>query len=237
MSFFTLLNSTATFYRGSHKRMNEWNQCLSAKFGANKLKKLNTIGKTRTLVHGLRRALFRRFLESWRRWGCKQVLVCIDVLVSLSEIASSIQFNVTARDDAKTLMDKMLKFEAILTATTFNRIFAVTTCTTLWVPSNLWPRSSSSVEDGSVSHWKVEKINRNFPTVLNVATQFVRNANNRLASLASLNSDVEVEESLPTKRIQRRKLPFGETDDSNNRTRDAHENYQVDVYNVVMEQH
>ena len=61
--------------------------------------------------------------------------------------------------------------------------------------------------------------------------QFAKNANNQLASL---NSDVEVEESLPSKRIRRRKLPFGETDDSD--TLDGNEKYQMEVYNVVMDQ-
>ena len=46
MSLFSLLNSTATFVRGSHKNTNAWTDCLSEKFGAAKLLKLNTIGKT-----------------------------------------------------------------------------------------------------------------------------------------------------------------------------------------------
>lgn len=69
--------------------------------------------------------------------------------------------------------------------------------------------------------------------MLEVATQFEKNANNRLASF---NSDVEVEESLPSKRIRRRKLPFGETDNSNNGTHDVNGNYEVEIYNAVMDQ-
>jgi hypothetical protein len=49
------------------------------------------------------------------------------VLVLWSEIASSVLFNPSTRDKAKTLIDKMQKFETILTATIFNRIFSITT--------------------------------------------------------------------------------------------------------------
>ena len=45
-SLFAPLNSGATFFRESLKRMNQWNDYLAGKVGAEKLKKLNTIGKT-----------------------------------------------------------------------------------------------------------------------------------------------------------------------------------------------
>ena len=51
----------------------------------------------------------------------------VDMQTCFSEIASNPQFNVTARDEARTLMGKLTKFETILTAATFNRIFAITT--------------------------------------------------------------------------------------------------------------
>ena len=57
-----------------------------------------------------------------------------------------------------------------------------------------------------------------------VATQFTKSAKNRLASF---NGDVEVEERLPSKRIRRKKLPFGEIDNSNNGTHDVNGNYEV----------
>ena len=52
-------------------------------------------------------------------------------------------------------------------------------------------------------------------------------------------TDVAVEESLlskATKRIRKRKLHFGEKDDTDNRAMDAHEDYQMNVFNVVMDQ-
>jgi hypothetical protein len=48
------------------------------------------------------------------------------VLVSWLEIANSVLFNPSTKDEAKTLIDKMLKFEPILTATISNRIFSIT---------------------------------------------------------------------------------------------------------------
>ena len=80
---------------------------------------------------------------------------------------------------------------------------------------------------------KLGGISRDFSTVLKVVTHFARNANNRLASL---NREVEVEESLPSKRIRKKKLPFGETNNSNKSTYGGNETYQVEIYNVVMDQ-
>ena len=45
---------------------------------------------------------------------------------------------------------------------------------------------------------QLERISRDFPTVLEVATQFAKSANNRLASF---NGDVEVEERLPSNQL------------------------------------
>ena len=52
-------------------------------------------------------------------------------------------------------------------------------------------------------------------------------------------TNVAVEKSLlskATKIIRKRKLHFGEKDDTDNRAMDAHEEYQVNVFNVVMDQ-
>ena len=64
-------------------------------------------------------------------------------------------------------------------------------------------------------------ISRDFPTALNIATQFAKKAKSKRASF---DTDValEVEESLPskaTKRIPKRKLYFGQNDDTGNRAR------------------
>ena len=69
---------------------------------------------------------------------------------------------------------------------------------------------------------------------MNIFTQFAKKSKSKLAS-----TDVAVEESLPskaTKVITKRKLPFGEKDDTDNRAMDAYEDFQVNVFNVVMDQ-
>ncbi len=117
------------------------------------------------------------------------------MLTCFSEIVSRPPFNVTARDEARTLLDKLTKFETILTAATFNRIFAITTPLSEYLQTSgldilqAWRMVESAIE-------KLERISSKFSTVLKVTTQFAKNANNQLASL---NSDVEVEESLPCK--------------------------------------
>ena len=174
--------------------MNEWTNCLSEKVGTAKLMKPNTIGKTRWWAKaGDVRKIFGEFGNEEAANKC----LYVDVLTCFSEIVSRPRFNVTARDEARTLVDKLTKFETILSAATFNRIFAITTPLSEYLQTSgldilqAWRMVESAIE-------KLERISRDFSTVLKVATQFAKNANNQLASL---NSDVEVEESLPSKRI------------------------------------
>ena len=98
MSLFSLLNPTATFVRGSHKNMNAWTDCLSEKFGAAKLLKLNTIGKTRWWAKaGTIQKIFGEFGDA----KAANKSLYVDVLTYFFEIASNPQFNATARDEEK----------------------------------------------------------------------------------------------------------------------------------------
>lgn len=88
MSLFSLLNSTATFVRGSHKNMNAWTDCLSEKFGAAKLLKLNTIGKTRWWAKaGAIQKIFGEFSDA----EAANKSLYVDVLTCFFEIASNPQ--------------------------------------------------------------------------------------------------------------------------------------------------
>jgi hypothetical protein len=106
----------------------------------------------------------------------------------------------------------MQKFEPILTAAIFNRIFSITTPLSECLHTcgldllQAWRMVRSALG-------KLETISRDFPTVL----QEYRHAKKAKSKLASFDTDVAVEESLSskaTKRIPKRKLPFGEKDDT-----------------------
>ena len=163
MSLFSPLNSTATFVAPEVEYI--WGTRWWAKAGA--------IQK-----------IFGEFGDT----DAANKSLYVDVLRCFFEIARDPQFNVTPRDEARTLMDKMRKFETILTAATFNRIFAITTPLSEYLQTSrldilqAWKMVESAIE-------QLEGISIDFPTVLEVATQFAKNANNRLASF---NSDVEV---------------------------------------------
>lgn len=51
----------------------------------------------------------------------------VDVVTMLYEISVNWDFNVLTRDEAKTLYEKFLKFEIVLAAVSFQRIFNKTT--------------------------------------------------------------------------------------------------------------
>ena len=170
--------------------MNAWTDGLSEKFGAAKLLKLNTIGKTRWWAKaGAIQKIFGEFGDA----EAANKSLYVDVLTCFFEFASNPQFNVTARDEARTLMDKMRKFETILTAATFNRIFTNTTPLSEYLQTSrldilqAWRMVESAIE-------QLEGISRDFPTVLEVATQFAKTPTTAWLLLIA---DVEVEESLP----------------------------------------
>ena len=76
---------------------------------------------------------------------------------------------------------------------------------------------------------KLEIISRDFSTVLNIVT--CSSQKKAKSKRVCFDTDVAIEESLlskATKRIRKRKLHFGE--------KHAHEDYQVNVFNVVMDQ-
>jgi hypothetical protein len=106
--------------------MNEWTQCLSSKIGADKLKKLTMHPPLEMHVGGPKQVRFKKSLGSVTTERLKQFLIriCFGFVV---RNCARVLFNPLTRDEAKTLIDKMLKFEPILTATIFNRIFSIAT--------------------------------------------------------------------------------------------------------------
>ena len=130
----------------------------------------------------------------------------------------------------------MVKFEPILTATTFNRIFSITTPLSFCLQSygldllQAWRMVQSAIA-------KLEMISRaNFPTVLHEYLHTVCKESQEKTGFNRCCSRRKPITSKATKVITKRKLPFGEKDDTDNRAMDAYEDFQVNVFNVVMDQ-
>eukprot|EP00795_Rhopilema_esculentum_P003454 gene3454-1833_t len=161
MSLFALLNSVATFFRESHKRMNQWNDYLAGKVGTEKLKKLNTIGKTRWWAKA---GAIQKVFGDFDFIHTEQNALYIDMLIILSGIAHNNEFNTSARDDARTLLGKLLTFETIVTATVFHAIFAITTPLSEYLQTRGVDLMQAWRVVGSATE-RLEKISRDFENI------------------------------------------------------------------------
>ena len=161
MSFFNLLNLAANFFSASHKRMTHWKKFLSAKIGSNKLKKLTKIGKTRWWAKAS--AITKIFGNLNSADNCN--VLYVDLVVILYELSQSADFNVPTRDEARTLLEKFLRYETVLTAVVFSRIFEITSPLSEYLQINGFDllQAWRLVESSTV---RLENISRDFSTVI-----------------------------------------------------------------------
>ena len=132
MSFFSLLNLAANSFSASHKRMAHWEKFFSAKVGSNKLKRLTKIGKTRWWAKAS--AVTKIFGNFNAEDTCN--ILYIDLVVILFELSQSEDFNAPTRDEARTLLERFLKYDTILTAVVFSRIFEITSPLSKYLQTN-----------------------------------------------------------------------------------------------------
>ncbi|XP_022816963.1 uncharacterized protein LOC111349884 [Spodoptera litura] len=115
-NLFGLLESTSVFIHESFKRTSLWVEKISElTAGQDKLRRLQNIGKTRWWAKD--KAL-TTVMEKTRY---------VALIKTLSAIYSSTEFEPKVSFQAKALMDSFLKFETILTAFTFKKIFDLST--------------------------------------------------------------------------------------------------------------
>lgn len=115
-NLFGLLESTSVFIHESFKRTSLWVEKISElTAGQDKLRRLQNIGKTRWWAKD--KAL-TTVMEKTRY---------VALIKTLSAISSSTEFEPKVSFQAKALMDSFLKFETILTAFTFKKIFDLST--------------------------------------------------------------------------------------------------------------
>ena len=99
----------------------------------------------------------------------------------LYELSQSADFNVPTRAEARTLLEKFLRYETVLTAVVFSRIFEITSPISEYLQTNgfdllqAWRLVESTV--------RLEKISRDFSTVITCASNFVKNINEQLSDL------------------------------------------------------
>ncbi|XP_065683892.1 uncharacterized protein LOC124809517 [Hydra vulgaris] len=195
-TLFNLLNLIAVFIRESYIRMNMWNYFNKD----NKRKKLNIIGETRWWAKD---AILKKIFGNYN--NPKDGLF-VELILTLNEISLKPNFKAEIRQKAKYFIDSLTKYETILTAKLFLKIFEITT-----------PISNYLQEKGldfikaynmiSCAIQSLKEISRNFCVINEVSDEFVNYANN---NLDEMECDVMLESKLPEIRRRQKKIMPGE---------------------------
>lgn len=204
-TLFNLLNDLAVFIKDSYQRMNVWNEeneddCHH--------KRLGVIGETRWWSKD--RALRNIFGEV----GNPESGLYIVLMKVLSRIESDAKFNPTCRARAKSYKENMAKYETILTAHIFLRIFDISTPLSKYLQtSNADLLTCSALIETATQ--KLTQQQSDFDLVVQITNEFITKVSRCLEEL-----DIDIETSLPAKR----NVP------------DALHYYEINYHNKIMSQ-
>jgi len=170
VSLFGLLTELSTFFNDSYKRIKVWEEHMQTKPGNKKRLRLERIGQTRWSSRG--RALRKLFVSCTDQSS----EFYSDLLIILQQVIEARDFKGSDRYEAQKMSENLDKFETILMAFTFIRIFDITTSVSDYLQTSgvdimqAWRMNNKATES-------VEKISRDFSGTLETAFNFVFHAN------------------------------------------------------------
>ena len=219
-SLFGILQKSSTFFRQAHKRMDVWEQTLEK--AGRPSRRLGTIGETRWLSKS--QALTKIF----GTYSAPDQGLYAEMLLALDAIANDNSFQESTRSDAKVIMDHFQKFETIITAFIFLRVYSITT------PLSLYPQTKGL---DMLQAWRmvettakqINDVSRDFERIHMTAKYFFEVANEALEE-----SNLEVGTALPKKRVRRKKRLDGEQC-QDEAVVDELESFKVNTFNLIMD--
>lgn len=208
ITLFSLLNNIANFVRESYKRMKLWEKHSEGS------KRLVAIGETRWWSKG--RALERMFGSFENPDDC----LFINIIIMLRAVTNDKSMKPQVRQLAKSYMDNLLKYENILTAQLFLRIFSYTTVLSKYLQTNgLDLLTANRLMKEALM--KLQSIIRDFNQVHIAGEKFVSWYQREIKRHDVNQDDIQIEDELPRKR---------------NSTADPLLKYEYNVHNVVLDQ-
>uniref|UniRef100_A0A8C6KUE3 DUF4371 domain-containing protein n=1 Tax=Nothobranchius furzeri TaxID=105023 RepID=A0A8C6KUE3_NOTFU len=220
-SLFALINGIAVFIKESHQRMNVWEET-----GQNKRRRiLAPIGETRWWAkHEALKKVFGSF-------GKPENGLYVDVLLTLSAIQKRTTVKPSIRVMARGYAESLLKYETILTAQIFLRIFEHTSPLSKYLQTAGLDILSAHRMVVSTQD-TLKSLGRDFESVKKAADTFVKWTNTKIQEKDDM--DIEVEATLPQKRKRMKKVLPGEMAQDETLD-DAEKSYQVNVHNQIMD--
>ncbi|XP_034051779.1 uncharacterized protein LOC117532559 [Gymnodraco acuticeps] len=221
-SLFSLLNNIAVFIRESYQRMNIWEKESKDP----RHRRLAPIGEIRWWSKDV------AVTKVFGSFGKPDNALYVDVLHTLSAIQHGQTINATARVNARGYITLLLRYETILTAQIFLRIFQVTSPVSKYLQ-----KSGMDILTAHrmivAAETQLKDMTRDFEKVKTAAATFVQWANNQTEE-QSEETELEVEAALPQKRGRKKKTMPGEMSKDEAVT-DAETSYKIDVHNQIMD--
>ncbi|RXN21860.1 zinc finger MYM-type 1 [Labeo rohita] len=219
-SLFDLLNDIAVFIRESYTRVGVWETESQDK----RHKRISPIGETRWWAkHDALRKVFGNY-------GRPHDGLFVEVVSTLSAIMNLKTLATNERSKAKGYRDGLLRYETVLTAQLFLRIFEFTSPLSKYLQTSGMDILSAH-RMVTTTHESLKKIARDFPAVKDAADCFVHWANEKLEEHEEL--DLEVEAALSQNRVKRKKVLAGEMAPDESLS-DAEKAYEVNVHHQIL---
>lgn len=195
-SLFGLLNEIAVFLRESYQRMNVWEGVSQDP----QHRRLTQISETRW---SSKDAALRKIFGSFAK---PDSALYVELVMTLFKIKQDEHFKPAVRAKAHGCTESLLKYETVLTAHGFFRIFSLTSPLSKYLQTSAMDLVAAH-RMVTETHKQLKNYVRDFNKVKEATDTFITWANNRLQSM---DSDMEVQESLPEKRTKKRKPRAGE---------------------------
>jgi len=236
INLFGILNTCSTFFKESFIRMQTLRNYST--------KKLTSIGKTRwwskdtalTKIFGLynysntKSDYINDIETNESEYVDVDFCVYVELIMALEEMAYSPEFNSSTRFNAKTILEKLITYETVLTGKMYSRIFKFTTPLSKYLQTN----GMDVVQAHRMVLQTIEelkKIARDSQSIFEVTDKFIECANKKLKDKKS---EIYVEDDFPIVRTKKLRVLNGEIGQQLI-TECPKKKFEIEVYNIVFD--
>jgi len=218
ISLFGLINGCAVFLKESYTRMDVWTN-------KNTKQRICCIGDTRWWSKDS--ALTKVF----GYFNCFDDSLFVELVTSLEEICENSKIKPEARLKAIGYIEGLCKYETILTAQIYLRIFNITTPLSKYL-QGYGVNFVAAFQMVNQTLNSLKNINRDFTCIKQAADSFIRWANNKLDKIEK--TSIQISDSLAPNR-QRKKTKQFAYESTDDLIMNPLKSFEVNVYNVIFD--
>ncbi|KAL4143892.1 hypothetical protein QTP88_006146 [Uroleucon formosanum] len=216
ISLFGLLNGCAVFLKESYTCMDIWTN-------KNTKQRICSIGETRWWSKD------SALIKVFGYFNCFDNNLFVELVTSLEEICENSKIKPEARLKAIGFIEGLCKYETILTAQIYLRIFNITTPLSKYLQGHGVNFVAAFQMVNQILN-SLKNINRDFTSITQAADNFVRWANNKIEK-----TNIQISGSLAPIRHRKKTKQFAYESTDDNIIMDLLKLFEVNVYNVIFD--